>query len=98
LKRSLPASILETTRGRRPTAANGATWRRWRLYLSERQYGTVREDCSPRGDAWEYLSHDRARSRAYCWGEDCIGDERLRICSEVALCHVLLRGEPTDDQ
>jgi hypothetical protein len=97
MKRSLPASILETTRGRRRTAANGATWRRWGLYLSERQCGTVREDYSPRGDAWDYLSHDQARSQAHRWGEDGIGDERPRICFEVALCHVLLRGEPTND-
>src|SRR5215472_13451905 len=88
MKRPLPASILETTEGRRLAAANGATWRRWGPYLSERQWGTVREDYSPRGDAWDYLSHDQARSRAYRWGEDGIGgfgDERLRICLAVAL-------------
>ena len=88
MKRPLPASILETTEGRRLAAANGATWRRWGPYLSDRQWGTVREDYSPRGDAWDYLSHDQARSRAYRWGEDGIGgfgDERLRICLAVAL-------------
>ncbi len=47
-------------------------WRRWEPYLSERQWGTVREDCSDNGDAWSYFSHDQARSRAYRWGEDGI--------------------------
>src|SRR5215471_16896175 len=58
-----------------------AHWRRWGPYLSERQWGTVREDYSAGGDAWEYLPHDHARSRAYRWGEDGIGgfgDLRLR--------------------
>ena len=48
-------------------------WRLWGPYLSERAWGTVREDYSPYGDAWEYLPHDNARSRAYRWGEDGIG-------------------------
>jgi hypothetical protein len=43
-------------------------WRRWGPYLSERQWGTVREDYSPGGTAWDYFSHDHARSRAYRWG------------------------------
>ncbi len=43
-------------------------WRRWGPYLSERQWGTVREDYSPYGTAWDYLTHDQARSRAYRWG------------------------------
>src|SRR5206468_141058 len=47
-----------------------AHWRRWGPYLSERQWGTVREDYSPGGTAWEYFPHDHARSRAYRWGED----------------------------
>ena len=45
-------------------------WKKWGPYLSERQSGTVREDCSESGDAWNYFSHDHARSRAYRWGED----------------------------
>ena len=45
-------------------------WYHWGPYLSERQWGTVREDYSPGGTAWEYLPHDHARSRAYRWGED----------------------------
>ncbi len=49
-----------------------ADWRRWGPYLSERQWGTVREDYSADGSAWDYFSHDAARSRAYRWGEDGI--------------------------
>src|SRR5881392_4319 len=45
-------------------------WRRWGPYASERAWGTVREDYSPDGSAWDYLSHDKARSKAYRWGED----------------------------
>jgi hypothetical protein len=63
-------------------------WRRWGPYLSERQWGTVREDYSDNGDAWEYLSHDHARSRAYRWGEDGIAgisDDQQRLCLGLAL-------------
>ena len=63
-------------------------WRRWGPYLSERQWGTVREDYSPGGTAWEYLSHDQARSRAYRWGEDGIAgfsDDRQLLCLSIAL-------------
>ena len=59
----------------------GVPWRRWGPYLSERQWGTVREDYSADGDAWDYFPHDHARSRAYRWGEDGIagfGDDQLR--------------------
>ncbi|AEV84882.1 glucosidase [Actinoplanes sp. SE50] len=70
-------------------ADSGAVdWRRWGPYLSERQWGTVREDYSPGGDAWDYLSHDQARSRAYRWGEDGIAgfsDDHQRLCLAVAL-------------
>jgi mannosylglycerate hydrolase MGH1-like protein len=58
-------------------------WRGWGPYLSERQWGTVREDYSPNGTAWDYFTHDHARSRAYRWGEDGIGgfsDNHQRIC------------------
>ena len=51
-------------------ARRGVPWRRWGPYLSERQWGTVREDYSESGDAWNSFSHDQARSRAYRWGED----------------------------
>ena len=63
-------------------------WRRWGPYLSERQWGTVREDYSPYGTAWDYLPHDHARSRAYRWGEDGIGgicDNHQRLCFALAL-------------
>ncbi|MBV8378525.1 MAG: glucosidase [Verrucomicrobia bacterium] len=73
---------LEEANGRR------APWRRWGPYLSERQWGTVREDYSPNGTAWNYLTHDQARSRAYRWGEDGIAglsDDHQRLCLSLAL-------------
>src|SRR5919205_334230 len=51
---------------------DGVAWRRWGPYLSDRAWGTVREDYSPNGDAWSFLPHDHARSKAYRWGEDGI--------------------------
>jgi hypothetical protein len=63
-------------------------WRRWGPYVSERQWGTVREDYSPNRDAWDDLPHDHARSRAYRWGEDGIAsfsDDRQRLCLSLAL-------------
>jgi hypothetical protein len=63
-------------------------WKKWGPYLSERQWGTVREDYSEGGDAWNYFSHDQARSRAYRWGEDGlagISDDQQRLCFAVAL-------------
>jgi hypothetical protein len=48
-------------------------WRRWGCYVGDRSWGTVREDYSADGDAWGYLTHDMARSKAYRWGEDAIG-------------------------
>lgn len=63
-------------------------WQKWGPYLSERQWGTVREDYSSNGDAWAYFPHDQARSRAYRWGEDGIGgfcDDQQLICLSVAL-------------
>jgi hypothetical protein len=65
-----------------------AAWKAWGPYLSERQWGTVREDYSDNGDAWNYFTHDQARSRAYRWGEDGIAgisDERQRLCLALAL-------------
>src|SRR6202161_479380 len=65
-----------------------APWRRWAPYLSERQWGTVREDYSPGGTAWEYFPHEHARSRAYRWGEDGIAgmsDAEQRVCLSLAL-------------
>ena len=63
-------------------------WKKWGPYLSERQWGTVREDYSQSGDAWNYFSHDDARSRAYRWGEDGlagISDDRQQLCFALAL-------------
>ncbi|HEY2593881.1 MAG TPA: glucosidase, partial [Chloroflexota bacterium] len=63
-------------------------WRTWGPYLSERQWGTVREDLSPDGSAWTSFSHDQARSRAYRWGEDGIAgicDNHQRLCFAIAL-------------
>jgi glycogen debranching enzyme len=63
-------------------------WRRWGPYLSERQWGTVREDYSLDGNAWDYFSHDQARSRAYRWGEDGLAgfsDDKQRLCFALAL-------------
>ena len=63
-------------------------WKKWGPYLSERQWGTVREDYSVDGNAWDYFTHDQARSRAYHWGEDGlagISDDNQRLCFSVAL-------------
>ncbi|HKQ62459.1 MAG TPA: hypothetical protein VJS92_14305 [Candidatus Polarisedimenticolaceae bacterium] len=68
--------------------AGRAAWKRWGPYLSERQWGTVREDYSPHGTAWDYFPHDHARSRAYRWGEDGIAgfsDDQQRLCLGLAL-------------
>ncbi len=68
--------------------AGDLPWRKWGPYLSERQWGTVREDYSPQGNAWEYFPHKHARSRAYRWGEDGlagISDEDQRLCLALAL-------------
>jgi hypothetical protein len=68
--------------------ARSAYWRRWGPYLSERQWGTVREDYSPAGTAWDYFPHDHARSRAYRWGEDGLlgfSDNHQRLCFALAL-------------
>jgi len=66
----------------------GVPWRKWGPYLSERQWGTVREDYSEGGDAWNYFTHDQARSRAYRWGEDGLAgicDDRQHLCFGLAL-------------
>jgi len=66
----------------------GIPWKKWGPYLSERQWGTVREDYSEDGNAWAHFSHDQARSRAYRWGEDGLGgicDDKQRLCFAIAL-------------
>ena len=63
-------------------------WKKWGPYLSERQWGTVREDYSGNGDAWNYFTHDMARSHAYRWGEDSmagISDDKQLLCFALAL-------------
>jgi hypothetical protein len=70
------------------SAERAVHWKRWGPYLSERHWGTVREDYSANGDAWNYLSHDQSRSRAYRWGEDGIAgfsDRHQHICFALAL-------------
>src|SRR5688572_26357920 len=66
----------------------GFPWKKWGPYLSDRQWGTVREDYSESGNAWDYFTHDHARSRAYRWGEDGLAgfsDEKQRLCFALAL-------------
>ena len=73
--------LQEVPKGRAP-------WRHWGPYLSERAWGTVREDYSANGDAWNYFSHDEARSRAYRWGEDGlagISDSHQLLCFALTL-------------
>jgi hypothetical protein len=82
-----PGRDAEAKRLRESTAGK-KDWRCWGPYVSERQWGTVREDYSANGDAWSYLPHDHARSRAYRWGEDGIGgfcDMHQTLCLAVAL-------------
>ena len=70
------------------TGKKAGLWKKWGPYLSERQWGTVREDYSPDGTAWEHISHDAARSKAYRWGEDGIAgisDDNQHLCFSVAL-------------
>src|SRR5580698_4316571 len=77
----------EVARLQQAHAAN-IPWRKWGPYLSERQWGTVREDYSQDGNPWDYFSHDQSRSRAYHWGEDGlagISDEKQLLCFSLAL-------------
>jgi len=82
------AGTLETHRAQQDLSAGKKPWRKWGPYLSERQWGTVREDYSQEGNAWDYFTHDQARSRAYHWGEDGlagISDKDQSLCFSVAL-------------
>ncbi len=86
-----PVRAVEMTEEEKRLAEAGsrkAHWKRWGPYLAERQWGTVREDYSPLGTAWDYLPHDHARSRVYRWGEDGlmgISDNHQRLCFALAL-------------
>ena len=82
-----PADVTEQRRLNEARDA-GIPWKKWGPYLSERQWGTVREDYSDDGNAWDYFSHDQSRSRAYRWGEDGLGgicDDKQRLCFALAL-------------
>jgi hypothetical protein len=71
MSEAAPTKAADPERRRIDAMCAGARdWRRWGPYVSERQWGTVREDYSANGDAWNYFTHDQARSRAYRWGED----------------------------
>jgi hypothetical protein len=92
MKSSEKASItyIETKEQKRLNEARetGVPWKKWGPYLSERQWGTVREDYSQDGNAWDYFNHDQARSRAYRWGEDGlagVSDDKQQLCFAVAL-------------
>src|SRR5258705_10860379 len=83
-------AYVETSEQRRLNAAreDGTPWKKWGPYLSERQWGTVREDYSQDGNAWDYFSHEQARSRAYRWGEDGlagISDDKHQLCFAIVL-------------
>ncbi|HWS13079.1 MAG TPA: hypothetical protein VN279_09790 [Rhodocyclaceae bacterium] len=82
------ASAKGVEQERLDAAARGVPWKKWGPYLSERQWGTVREDYSADGNAWNYFTHDQARSRAYRWGEDGlagISDDHQVLCFALAL-------------
>jgi hypothetical protein len=88
--KTTPLSYVECTEQKRlnETRELGVPWKKWGPYLSERQWGTVREDYSSNGDAWSYFSHDQARSRAYHWGEDGlagVSDDQQQLCFALAL-------------
>ena len=83
-------TYIETNEQKRLNDARelGVPWKKWGPYLSERQWGTVREDYSQDGNAWNYFSHDQSRSRAYRWGEDGLAglsDDRQQLCFALAL-------------
>src|SRR5580704_16040665 len=89
-QKSATASPVECTEQKRLNDARdkGIPWKKWGPYLSERQWGTVREDYSHDGNAWDYFSHDQARARAYRWGEDGIAgisDDKQQLCFALAL-------------
>ena len=87
-RRARPPAPPPSTPGSGRPATGRAEWRRWGPYLSERAWGTVREDYSADGDAWDYFPHDHARSRAYRWGEDGIAgicDRYQILCFALAL-------------
>ncbi|MGC1768797.1 MAG: hypothetical protein WA785_10840 [Candidatus Acidiferrales bacterium] len=90
VQKDAPVSNVEVAEKKRLKSAReeGVPWKKWGPYLSERQWGTVREDYSENGDAWNFFTHDHARSRAYRWGEDGIAgisDDQQHLCFALAL-------------
>ena len=90
LKSTDPSADYQTPEQQRLEAhkQKRADWKKWGPYLSERQWGTVREDYSPKGEAWDYFPHDQARSKAYRWGEDGIlgiCDDQQRLCFALSM-------------
>ncbi|HEX6849532.1 MAG TPA: glucosidase, partial [Chitinophagaceae bacterium] len=84
----MPNTKTEEQKRLKENYANSKSWLKWGPYLSERQWATVREDYSPNGDVWNYITHDMSRSKAYRWGEDGIAgisDNKQRICFAIAL-------------
>ncbi len=89
-KKTVATGIVDCTEQKRLNEAReaGIPWKKWGPYLSERQWGTVREDYSADGNAWDYFTHDQSRSRTYRWGEDGLGgisDDQQRLCFALAL-------------
>ena len=89
-KKPSPLTYIEVTEQKRLNEAreDGIPWKKWGPYLSERQWGTVREDYSADGNAWDYFTHDQSRSRAYRWGEDGMAgfcDDKQQLCFALAL-------------
>jgi len=88
--KATPLHYVEVAEQKRLNSAReeGIPWKKWGPYLSERQWGTVREDYSDDGNAWDYFSHEQSRSRAYRWGEDGlagISDDKQKLCFALAL-------------
>ncbi len=84
----MTANVTDPEQQRLAQARQGVEWKKWGPYLSERQWGTVREDYSDDGNAWNYFTHDQARSRAYRWGEDGlagVSDSHQVLCFALAL-------------
>jgi mannosylglycerate hydrolase MGH1-like protein len=87
-KEDAPMNQTAETKRLEAVRTEGTPWKKWGPYLSERQWGTVREDYSETGDAWGYFNHDQARSRAYRWGEDGLAgicDDNQKLCFALAL-------------
>lgn len=88
MKKNSPKELIPEHRRLKEDETRAKNWKRWGPYLSERQWGTVREDYSADGSCWKYLPHDHSRSRAYRWGEDGllgITDRQCRLCFSLAL-------------